>query len=52
MVQEMSGKGHPQVVQKDGKGDMLQLLQGISGAFRPSILTCLMVSAASQLLAL
>ena len=39
----MIGKGLPQVGQKDGK-EMLELLQGISGAFRPGILTCLMVS--------
>ena len=42
-VQEMSGKSLPQVGQKNGK-EMLELLQGISGAFRPAILTCLMVS--------
>ena len=42
-VQEMVGKDHPQVGKKNGK-EMLELLQGISGAFRPGILTCLMVS--------
>ena len=42
-LQGMVGKGLPQVGQKDGK-EMLELLQGISGAFRPGILTCLMVS--------
>ena len=41
-MQEMSGKSLPQVGQKNGK-EMLELLQGISGAFRPAILTCLMV---------
>ena len=40
----MAGKGLPQVGQKNGK-EMLELLQGISGAFRPGILTCLMVGA-------
>ena len=43
-LQEMAGKGLPQVGQKNGK-EMLELLQGISGAFRPGILTCLMVGA-------
>ena len=42
-LQGMIGKGLPQVGQKAGK-EMLELLQGISGAFRPGILTCLMVS--------
>ena len=43
-MQGMVGKGLPQVGQKGGK-EMLELLQGISGAFRPGILTCLMVRA-------
>ena len=38
---EMVGQGLPNVSQKNGK-HMLELLRGISGAFRPSILTCLM----------
>ena len=49
--QEMSGKGHAQVVQK-GKRRMLQLLHDVSGVFRPRILTCLMVSTTFQLHAL
>lgn len=38
---EMQGKGLPNVSDVDGKSQ-LELLRGISGAFRPGVLTCLM----------
>ena len=41
LLQEMVNSGLPSVGQRDGK-TMLELLRGISGAFRPGILTCLM----------
>ena len=37
----MQGKGLPNVSEMNGKSQ-LELLRGISGAFRPGILTCLM----------
>ena len=37
----MQGKGLPNVSDMNGKSQ-LELLRGISGAFRPGILTCLM----------
>ena len=37
----MQGKGLPNVSNMNGKSQ-LELLRGISGAFRPGILTCLM----------
>ena len=40
-MQEMQGKGLPNVSEVSGK-HQLELLRGISGAFRPGILTCLM----------
>ena len=40
-LQEMQGKGLPNVSEVAGKSQ-LELLRGISGAFRPGILTCLM----------
>ena len=40
-MQEMQGKGLPNVSEVAGKSQ-LELLRGISGAFRPGILTCLM----------
>lgn len=41
VLQEMQGKGLPNVSEMNGKSQ-LELLRGISGAFRPGILTCLM----------
>ena len=38
---EMANQDLPNVNEKNGK-KMLELLRGISGAFRPGILTCLM----------
>ena len=40
-LQEMQGKGLPNVSDMNGKSQ-LELLRGISGAFRPGVLTCLM----------
>ena len=40
-MQEMQGKDLPQIKEVGGK-KMLELLCGISGAFRPGILTSLM----------
>ncbi len=40
-LQEMQGKGLSNVSEVSGK-HLLELLRGISGAFRPGILTCLM----------
>lgn len=40
-LQEMQGKGLPNVSEMNGKSQ-LELLRGISGAFRPGVLTCLM----------
>ncbi len=41
LLQEMQGKGLSNVSEVSGK-HLLELLRGISGAFRPGILTCLM----------
>ena len=41
--QALAGKSLPTIKKVDGK-DQLELLQGITSAFRPGILTCLMVS--------
>ena len=42
-LQALAGKSLPTIKKVDGK-DQLELLQGITSAFRPGILTCLMVS--------
>ena len=44
-LQALAGKSLPTIKKVDGK-DQLELLQGITSAFRPGILTCLMVSQA------
>ncbi len=41
-LQALAGKSMPTIKKVDGK-DQLELLQGITSAFRPGILTCLMV---------
>ena len=46
---DMQGRDLPNVNEKNGK-QMLELLRGISGAFRPGFMTCLMgVSGAGEL---
>ena len=47
---DMQNRGLPNVNEKNGK-QMLELLRGISGAFRPGVMTCLMgVSGAGETL--